>query len=111
AAVPRHEALAAEIIARHDGVLVKRRGEGDSLFAVFARAADPLAAACAPQGAFGSEPWPDIGKEEGGRRKEENGNDSSFRLRVRMALHTGEADLRDSDYFGPPVNRCALLRA
>ena len=28
-------------------------------------------------------------------------------LRVRIALHTGEADLRDGDYYGTVVNRCA----
>jgi predicted ATPase len=32
-------------------------------------------------------------------------------LRVRMALHTGEADLREGDYYGSVVNRCARLRA
>src|SRR5262249_14870639 len=32
-------------------------------------------------------------------------------LRVRLALHTGEADLRDGDYYGSAVNRCARLRA
>src|SRR5512142_2802716 len=32
-------------------------------------------------------------------------------LRVRMALHTGEADLRAGDYYGSDVNRCARLRA
>jgi hypothetical protein len=30
-------------------------------------------------------------------------------LRVRMALHTGAAEERDGDYFGPPVNRVARL--
>ena len=28
-----------------------------------------------------------------------------------MAIHTGEAELRDNDYFGPTVNRTARLRA
>jgi predicted ATPase len=28
-----------------------------------------------------------------------------------MALHTGEAELRDGDYYGAAVNRCARLRA
>jgi len=32
-------------------------------------------------------------------------------LRVRLALHTGEADLREGDYYGSTVNRCARLRA
>jgi class 3 adenylate cyclase len=30
---------------------------------------------------------------------------------VRAALHTGQADLRERDYFGSTVNRCARLRA
>ena len=30
-------------------------------------------------------------------------------LHVRMALHTGEANERDGDYFGPPLNRAARL--
>jgi class 3 adenylate cyclase len=32
-------------------------------------------------------------------------------LKVRIALHTGEADLRDGDYYGTVINRCARLRA
>jgi class 3 adenylate cyclase len=30
-------------------------------------------------------------------------------LRVRMTLHTGAAEERDGDYFGPPVNRVARI--
>jgi len=30
---------------------------------------------------------------------------------VRMGLHTGGADLREGDYYGSAVNRCARLRA
>src|SRR4029077_526955 len=30
---------------------------------------------------------------------------------VRMGLHTGEAELRDGDYFGTAVNRAARLMA
>ena len=44
--------------------------------------------------AFCAEPWP-----------------SSTELRVRMALHTGECEERDGDYFGPAVNRAARLEA
>ena len=32
-------------------------------------------------------------------------------LRVRMGVHTGEAELRDGDYFGTAVNRAARLMA
>jgi predicted ATPase/class 3 adenylate cyclase len=94
AALTRHASLAASIIRKHGGTLVKSRGEGDSLFAVFPSAADAVAAACVLQQAFHSEPWP-----------------HETPLRVRMALHTGEAALRDGDYFGTTVNRCARLRA
>jgi predicted ATPase/class 3 adenylate cyclase len=93
-AVARHDTLAAAVVEEHGGTLVKRRGEGDSLFIVFARATDAVAAACALQRAFVAEPWP-----------------TAMPLRVRMALHSGEAELREGDYFGPVVNRCARLRA
>jgi class 3 adenylate cyclase len=32
-------------------------------------------------------------------------------IRVRTGLHTGEAEERDGDYFGPAVNRAARLMA
>src|SRR6185312_15729308 len=32
-------------------------------------------------------------------------------MRIRVALHTGEAELRDGDYFGRAVNRAARLRS
>jgi NB-ARC domain len=54
----------------------------------------PKSAACAIQRALQVEAWP-----------------TPEPLSVRMALHTGEADVRDGDYYGSAVNRCALLRA
>src|SRR5438046_2274128 len=94
AALARHDALMTTGIARHGGIVVKHRGEGDSVFAVFSRASDAVAAACALQWALGAEPWP-----------------AGLSLRVRIALHTGEAEVREGDYYGPAVNRCARLRA
>ncbi len=105
-ALARHDSLAEALIAEHGGTLVKSRGEGDSLFAVFARATDALAAACDLQRAFHAEPWSEYVQEAGGGRPEEQG----FALRVRLALHSGEADLRAGDYYGAAVNRCARLR-
>lgn len=32
-------------------------------------------------------------------------------IRVRMGVHTGEAQERDGDYFGPSLNRAARLMA
>ena len=51
-----------------------------------------VAAAVEAQRALLGEPWP-----------------PGLELRVRMGLHTGEADERDGDYFGPPLNRAARL--
>ena len=94
AALTRHDALAADFVGAHDGLLIKSRGEGDSLFAVFASAPDAVRAACMLQQALAVEAWP-----------------AETPLRVRMALHTGEADLRERDYYGVAVNRCARLRS
>ncbi len=93
-AMIRHDAIVDEVIARHNGLLVRPRGEGDSRFAVFPRATDAVAGAAALQTALHTEPWR-----------------TPAPLRVRMALHTGEADLRDGDYYGAAVNRCARLRS
>jgi predicted ATPase len=94
AALARHDVLIERLVAEHDGQVVRPRGEGDSRFAVFARASDALAAACAAQVALVQERWP-----------------LTEPMRVRMALHTGEANLRLGDYYGPAVNHCARLRA
>ena len=92
-ALVRHDALAADLVSAHNGLLIKNRGEGDSLFTVFPAAPDAAHAACALQRAFAAEAWP-----------------AEAFLKVRMALHTGEADLRERDYYGVAVNRCARLR-
>ena len=94
AALARHDALVEAAIEGHDGVVVRPRGEGDSRFGVFDRAAAAVAAAAALQVALHAEPWP-----------------TGTPLRVRVALHTGAAYARAGDYYGPVVNRCARLRA
>ncbi len=94
AALARHDQLVDAVVGNHGGVVLKSRGEGDSTFSVFE---DPVRAAEASvelQRALTHEPWP-----------------TDVPLRVRIALHTGQAELRDGDYFGPTVNRAARLRA
>src|SRR5262245_44280132 len=93
-ALVRHDDLIEQLVARHHGHVVRPRGEGDSRFAVFPSAVDAVAAAYATQRAFATEPWP-----------------TTTPIRIRMAVHTGEADLREGDYYGAAVNRCARLRA
>jgi class 3 adenylate cyclase len=75
------------IVAAHDGVVVKARGEGDSHFCAFASASRAVAAAAAIQ-----------------RRGDQ-------RLAVRAAVLLGEAQPRDSDYVGAIVNHGARIRS
>jgi predicted ATPase/class 3 adenylate cyclase/Tfp pilus assembly protein PilF len=91
-AMRRHDALIESAVEQQAGVVVRPRGEGDSRFAVFPRATNAFLAAIAIQRHMLVEPW------------------KIPPLRVRIALHSGEADLRDGDYYGSPVNRCARLR-
>ena len=96
AALARHDRIIEEIVDRHGGSLVRPRGEGDSRFAVFSRASDAVVATATLQQALFAEDWP---------------AELPAPLRVRIALHTGEADLREGDYYGSAVNRCARLRS
>lgn len=93
-AMARHDALFEHWVPASSGQLIRPRGEGDSRFAVFGRATDAVAAARNIQQAFAAEPWP-----------------TPSPIRVRMALHTGEADIREGDYYGSDVNRCARVRS
>ncbi|HEY3063226.1 MAG TPA: adenylate/guanylate cyclase domain-containing protein [Chloroflexota bacterium] len=93
-ALARHDAIVTACVRRQNGSVVKSKGEGDSVFAVFHHARDAVNAALIVQIALGMEQWP-----------------TSKPISVRMAIHTGQVDLRDGDYYGPTVNRCARLRA
>jgi predicted ATPase/class 3 adenylate cyclase len=90
AAVRRHDALMREAIAAHNGYVFKTIG--DAFCAAFARPEDAVGAMFDAQRALGAE---DFSAVDG--------------LRVRVAVHTGTADERDRDYFGPAGNRVARL--
>ena len=81
-ALARHDELLPEVIDRRDGTVFATGGDG--LAAAFARAADAAAAAIDAQRSFREEHWPE-----------------ATPIRVRMGVHTGEAEERDGDYFGP----------
>jgi predicted ATPase/class 3 adenylate cyclase/DNA-binding SARP family transcriptional activator len=93
-AMARHDEVVEAEVQRHGGVVVRPRGEGDSRFAVFAKASDALPAAIEIQRQLLGESWR-----------------TPRPISVRMALHTGEADVREGDYYGRAVNRCARLRS
>ncbi len=93
-ALGRHDDIIAGVVGSHGGQLVRSRGEGDSAFAVFGDADTALRCAVELQRTLCIEPWP-----------------PSAPVRVRMALHSGPAQVRGGDYFGQGVNRAARLRS
>jgi predicted ATPase/class 3 adenylate cyclase len=92
AAVERHFALLGEAIADQDGVLFKTIG--DAAQAAFPTVPNAITAAMAAQLALRREDWGDLGP-----------------LRVRMAIHAGEATPKDGDYLAPALNRLARVLA
>ncbi|MEB3020790.1 BTAD domain-containing putative transcriptional regulator [Mycolicibacter sp. MYC098] len=94
AALARHDELVEQVVTSRGGRLIKTRGEGDATFSVFERPSGAAAAAIELQDAIRCEPW--LLRDP---------------MRVRVALHTGEVELRDGDYFGRAVNRVARLRS
>ncbi len=94
AALARHDELVEQVVTSRGGRLVKTRGEGDATFSVFERPSAAAAAALELQDAITHEPWT-----------------LQDPMRIRIALHTGEVELRDGDYFGRAVNRAARLRS
>jgi hypothetical protein len=88
----RHDQLLRQAIEEYGGTVFKHTGDG--CCAVFPPASAGLAAAVAAQLGLAGETW---GPGEP--------------LRVRMALHTGAAQARGGDWFGPTLNRAARLLA
>src|ERR1700676_443283 len=87
AAIARLNQVVCDVVAAHDGVRPVEQGEGDSFVAAFARASDAVAAALQLQRA------------------------PSAPIRLRIGVHTGEAQLRDEgNYAGSTINRTARLR-
>ena len=77
-AVAQSYAALDRAIVEHDGVRPIEQGEGDSVVGAFSRASDAVAAALQAQLELRSLVWPD-----------------GLDLRVRIALHTADAQLRD----------------
>lgn len=95
ASISRHHEIVHKTIESFRGARPQDQGEGDSVVGAFHRATDALSCALELQLALHTEPWP-----------------QKAPIRVRMAIHTGEIELRDErNYFGPNLNRCARLRA
>ncbi|HEY8313037.1 MAG TPA: adenylate/guanylate cyclase domain-containing protein [Candidatus Baltobacteraceae bacterium] len=86
----RHDALVADLLERNAGYVFKT--VGDAFCCAFSDPIAALTAAVAIQKAVAAEPWEHVGE-----------------LRVRIAINTGIAQIRDGDYFGTALNRTARL--
>jgi len=91
-ALARHDGILKEIIESNDGQIVKTTGDG--VHAVFSTAIDAVKASLGIQQTI---------------QNSEVLKTSEFSLRVRMGIHTGEAELRDGDYYGSTLNRAARI--
>jgi predicted ATPase/class 3 adenylate cyclase len=91
-ALELHDSILLNAVTGGGGQVVKMTGDG--LMAVFGSAAEAVRACLAAQRGLVEEPWPETGV-----------------LRVRMGLHSGEAQQRGNDYFGPAVIRSARIMA
>ena len=89
-AMPRHDELLRDAVKSQGGFIVKNAGDG--FHAVFATAHDAVTAAVAAQRSLLADDW-----------------NIAQTVRVRMGIHTGEAEVRDGDYSGGAVNRAERL--
>jgi predicted ATPase/class 3 adenylate cyclase len=99
----RHRSVMPRALERHDGVMrdvIPACGGrvfkevGDAFHAVFADPAQAIRASIALQRSLKAESW-----------------ETPDPIRVRIALHAGDAQERDGDFFGPTLNRTARILA
>ena len=91
-ALTRHYAILREAVERHAGRITETTGDG--VLAVFSKAIDGVTAALKAQQSMSMDPWDEL---------------TPGAIRVRMGLHTGEAEMQNGKYVGPVLNRAARL--
>ncbi len=91
-ALSGHDVVLRNAIEGRGGYIFKTAG--DAFYGAFETAAGALRAAADAQQELFKREWGETGP-----------------LRVRMAIHTGVAEFRENDYFGPTMNRVARLLA
>jgi class 3 adenylate cyclase len=88
-ALARHDKLVRDTLSTQGQVF---KTIGDAFCVAFKSPSEAVSAAADVQRAIGNEDWSDIGE-----------------IKVRVGLHTGEAENRDNDYFGQSLNRVSRL--
>jgi len=87
-----HDEILKGAIEANHGYVVKTTGDG--VHAVFATAMDAINASIAAQKLI---------------QNSDVFQTAEFSMRVRMGMHTGEAELREGDYYGGMLNRAARI--
>ncbi len=90
--IARHDDLIRDAAAAHGGYVFKT--VGDAVCMAFETVRDALVTAISIQREILAQDWGEAG-----------------RLLVRMGMHTGSAELRAGDYFGPTLNRVARIES
>lgn len=88
-ALAKHDSLLHGIFLMHNGRIVKTTGDG--FHVVFETATDAVQSAIHSQQALQKDAW------------------GEAVIKVRMGIHTGEAELRDDDYYGQTLNLAARI--
>jgi predicted ATPase/class 3 adenylate cyclase len=91
-ALAQHDTLLTGIFEEHGGKIFKT--VGDAFCVSFTHPDEAVAAALATQKGLAAAAWEETGP-----------------LHVRIAIHSGLAEVRDNDYFGPTLNRVARVLA
>jgi predicted ATPase/class 3 adenylate cyclase len=91
-ALAQHDRLLTTIFEEQGGTIFKT--VGDAFCVAFSQPHEAVNAAVKAQKGLAAAAWEETGP-----------------LRVRMAVHSGVAELRDDDYFGPTLNRVARVLA
>jgi predicted ATPase/class 3 adenylate cyclase len=89
-ALAQHDDLLRGLFEEHGGHVFKT--VGDAFCVAYPNTRDAVQAAISAQRGLSAAAWEETGP-----------------LRVRMAVHSGEAEQRDHDYFGPTLNRVARV--
>src|SRR5215217_6503763 len=84
----KHDAILRDMIETNNGHIVKMTGDG--IHAAFGTALDAVHTTLAVQNQLA-------------------GLLSDLQIKVRMGVHTGEAEMRAGDYYGQAVNRAARI--
>ena len=91
-ALAKHDVILKNAVESNNGHIIKNTGDG--IHAVFSTALDSVKAALYAQREI---------------KTSEFLKNSEVAILVRMGIHTGEAELRDGDYYGGTLNRAARI--